>query len=56
MIEAKERGDSVAKIAEEKAVSESAVVRIWRLYRQSGSYTYVVEDEGHPAKTQNQIP
>ena len=38
IIEAKERGDSVGKIAREKEVCESAVVRIYRLYRQTGSY------------------
>jgi len=38
IIEAKERGDTVAKIAREKDVSESAVVRICRLYRDTGSY------------------
>ena len=38
IIEAKERGDTVAKIAREKGVSESAVVRITALYRESGSY------------------
>ena len=38
IIEAKERGDSVGTIAREKAVCESAVVRIWRLYQHTGSY------------------
>jgi len=38
IIEAKERGDTVARIAKEKGVCESAVVRICRLYRHTGSY------------------
>ena len=38
IIEAKERGDTVAQIAKEKAVSQSAVVRITALYRETGSY------------------
>jgi len=38
IIEAKERGDTVAKIAQEKGVSESAIVRITALYRETGSY------------------
>ena len=38
IIEAKERGDTVGKIAAEKGVCESAVVRIFRLYRHTGSY------------------
>jgi len=38
IIEAKERGDTVSKIAKEKGVCESAVVRIYRLYRHTGSY------------------
>jgi transposase len=38
IIEAKEHGDTVAKIAKEKDVCKSAVVRIWALYRETGSY------------------
>ena len=38
IIEAKERGETVRKIAREKEVCESAVVRICRLYRDTGSY------------------
>ena len=38
IIEAKERGETVGKIAAEKGVCESAVVRIYRLYRQTGSF------------------
>jgi len=38
IIEAKERGDTVVKIAKDKGVCESAVVRIYRLYRDTGSY------------------
>ena len=38
IIEAKERGDTVNKIAREKSVCKSAVVRITALYRETGSY------------------
>jgi len=38
IIEARERGDSIAKTAKEKGVSESAVLRIHLLYQETGSY------------------
>ncbi|MDR1410529.1 MAG: hypothetical protein LBJ12_09805 [Oscillospiraceae bacterium] len=38
IIEAKERGDTIVKIAGEKGISESAVLRILMLYRETGSY------------------
>ena len=38
IIEAKERGETNKKIAEEKEVSESAVERLLALYRATGSY------------------
>ena len=38
IIEAKERGDTNKKIAQEKSVSESAVERLLALYRSTGSY------------------
>ncbi len=38
IIEAKSRGDTNKKIAQEKEVSESAVERLLALYRSTGSY------------------
>jgi len=38
IIEAKERGDTLVRIAHEKGVSESAIVRIIALYRETGSF------------------
>ena len=38
IIEAKSRGDTNRKIAQEKGVSESAVERLLALYRATGSY------------------
>ena len=38
IIEAKERGDTIARIVREKGVSESAVNKLLALYRQTGRY------------------
>jgi transposase len=38
IIEAKQRGDTEAKIAAEKEVSKSTVTKIWALFRATGSY------------------
>ena len=37
VIEAKLRGDTVAKIASEKAISQRTVSKLWLLYKQTGS-------------------
>lgn len=38
IIEARNRGDTIPKIAQEKGVSESAIERLLALYRETGSY------------------
>ena len=38
IIEAKENGDSIQKIAREKRVGENTIVCLLRLYRETGSY------------------
>ena len=38
IIEAKMRGETEGKIAAEKEVSQSAVTKLWALYRETGSY------------------
>ena len=38
VIEAKLRGDTVAKIASEKEISQRTVSKLWLLYNQTGSY------------------
>ena len=38
IIEAREQGDSIRKIAREKSVGVNTVVRLLALYRESGSY------------------
>jgi len=38
IIEAKLRGETENKIAEEKEVSKSTITKLWALYRETGSY------------------
>ena len=38
IIKARERGDTIAQIAREKEVNQSTIVRLLRLYRETGSY------------------
>jgi transposase len=38
IIKARERGDTIAQIAREKEVNPSTIVRLLRLYRETGSY------------------
>ena len=39
IVEAREKGDTVSKIAKEKAVSESTINKLMALYRETGKYT-----------------
>ena len=39
IVEARKNGDTVAKIAKEKAVSESTINKLMALYRKTGKYT-----------------
>jgi len=50
IIDAKMRGDTVEKIAREKSVCSSAVVRIYRLYRETGSYEPRCHSQGRKPK------
>jgi transposase len=38
IIKARERGDTIAQIAREKEVNQSTIVRLLRLYRETGSH------------------
>jgi putative transposase len=38
IIDAKPRGETEEKIAEEKEVSKSTITKLWALYRETGSY------------------
>jgi transposase len=38
IVEARKRGETISKIAREKSVSESAIERLLRLYKETGSY------------------
>ena len=50
IIEAKMRGDTVEKIAREKGVCTSAVVRIYRKYRDTGNYQPRPHSQGRKPK------
>lgn len=56
IIEAKERGDTEAKISMEKDVSTSTVTKLWSLYRETGSYEPRPNPNGRkPALSQDQL-
>lgn len=56
IIEARERGDTIARIVREKGVSESAVNKLCRQYRETGSYEPRPLNNGRKSKlTANQL-
>lgn len=54
IIEAKERGESHAKISKELRVSISAVTRLLALYRESGSYDHRPMNNGRKPRLNEQ--
>ena len=50
IVEARERGDTVARIAKEKGVSESAINKLCALYRATNSYTPRPLNNGRKSK------
>ena len=56
IIEAKQRGDTENKIAEEKEVSKSTVTKLWALFRETGSYEARPNPNGRkPALSEAQL-
>jgi transposase len=56
IIEAKLRGDTENKIAQEKEVNRSTITKLWALYRETGSYEARPNPNGRkPALSQKQL-
>ena len=56
IVESRKAGDSIAKVAREKGVSESAVLRIMNAYKRTGSYEAQPNSGGRkPRLTEKQL-
>jgi putative transposase len=56
IIEAKLRGDTEDKIAQEKEVNKSTITKLWALYRETGSYASRPNPNGRkPALSSQQL-
>lgn len=54
IVESRKAGDSITKVAREKGVSESAVLRITNTYKQTGTYTAQPNGGGRKARLTNE--